>query len=77
LDQPHGAATEHHPAKLPGSSPRRLAIVVAAALLLAGCHGWGTPDTAVYPDGDAAHTPPPAVNLPPNDIPRGAPSFHG
>jgi hypothetical protein len=33
-------------------------------LLLAGCHG-GTLD-AVYP-GELGHSPPPAVNLPPQD----------
>jgi hypothetical protein len=37
---------------------------LAAALLLAGCHG-STLDV-VYP-GDLGHTPPPAVNLPPQD----------
>jgi hypothetical protein len=38
--------------------------VAAAMLLLAGCHG-GTLD-AVYP-GELGHSPPPAVNLPPQD----------
>jgi hypothetical protein len=33
-------------------------------LLLSGCHG-GTLDT-IYP-GELGHTPPPAVNLPPQD----------
>jgi hypothetical protein len=37
---------------------------LAALLLLAGCHG-GTLD-AIYP-GELGHTPPPAVNLPPQD----------
>jgi hypothetical protein len=37
---------------------------IAALFLLAGCHG-GTLD-AVYP-GELGHTPPPAVNLPPQD----------
>ena len=49
-----------------GHSPRlegRIA-ALAALLLLAGCHG-GTLD-AVYP-GELGHTPPPAVNLPPQD----------
>jgi hypothetical protein len=50
----------------------RAALVGAAALLLAGCdlyRGYGTPNMAVYPNGGAAHTPPPAVNLPPADYP--------
>jgi len=45
----------------------RLATRIAALaglLLLAGCHG-GTLD-AVYP-GELGHSPPPAVNLPPQD----------
>jgi len=47
---------------------RRIAVAISIALLLlGGCHGFGTPNTAVFPDGDAAHTPPPAVNLPPQD----------
>ena len=37
---------------------------IAALVLLAGCHG-GTLD-AVYP-GELGHSPPPAVNLPPQD----------
>jgi hypothetical protein len=37
---------------------------LAAFLLLAGCHG-GTLD-AIYP-GELGHSPPPAVNLPPQD----------
>ena len=37
---------------------------VAALFLLAGCHG-GTLD-AVFP-GELGHSPPPAVNLPPQD----------
>ncbi len=37
---------------------------LAALLLLAGCHG-GTLD-AIDP-GELGHTPPPAVNLPPQD----------
>jgi hypothetical protein len=37
---------------------------LAALLLLAGCHG-GTLDT-IYP-GELGHTPPPAVDLPPQD----------
>jgi len=36
----------------------------ALLLLLAGCHG-GTLD-AIYP-GELGHSPPPAVNLPPQD----------
>jgi hypothetical protein len=39
-------------------------VAFAALLLLAGCHG-GTLDT-IYP-GELGHTPPPAVNLPPQD----------
>jgi hypothetical protein len=42
----------------------RLAACAALALLLAGCHG-GTLD-AVY-RGELGHSPPPAVNLPPQD----------
>jgi hypothetical protein len=42
----------------------RLAACAALALLLAGCHG-GTLD-AIYP-GELGHSPPPAVNLPPQD----------
>jgi hypothetical protein len=38
--------------------------VLAAMVLLAGCHG-GTLD-AIYP-GTLGHDPPPAVNLPPQD----------
>jgi hypothetical protein len=41
-----------------------LALLAAALFLLAGCHG-GTLD-AVYP-GELGHSPPPAVNLPPQD----------
>ena len=41
----------------------RIAAIVAL-LLLSACHG-GTLD-AVYP-GELGHTPPPAVNLPPQD----------
>ena len=37
--------------------------VLCAAAPLAGCDGFGTPNWAVYKE-DAAHTPPPAVNLP-------------
>jgi hypothetical protein len=37
---------------------------LAALFLLAGCHG-GTLD-AIYP-GELGHSPPPAVNLPPQD----------
>jgi hypothetical protein len=49
-----------------GHSPRLEARIaaIAALLLLAGCHG-GTLD-AIYP-GELGHTPPPAVNLPPQD----------
>jgi len=39
-------------------------VVIAALFLLAGCHG-GTLD-AVYP-GELGHSPPPAVDLPPQD----------
>jgi hypothetical protein len=39
-------------------------VLIAALFLLAGCHG-GTLD-AVYP-GELGHSPPPAVNLPPQD----------
>jgi hypothetical protein len=49
-----------------------LAALVGASLLLGGCglfHGYGTPNMAVFPNGGAAHTPPPAVNLPPADYP--------
>jgi len=42
----------------------RIALLAATLLLLAGCHG-GTLD-AIYP-GELGHTPPPAVNLPPQD----------
>jgi hypothetical protein len=42
----------------------RTAALAAALLLLAGCHG-GTLDTA-FP-GELGHSPPPAVNLPPQD----------
>ena len=42
----------------------RIAGLAAALFLLAGCHG-GTLDT-VYP-GELGHSPPPAVNLPPQD----------
>jgi hypothetical protein len=51
--------------------PRRTAqaaaiafVLAVAALLLASCHG-STLD-AIYP-GSLGHTPPPAVNLPPED----------
>jgi hypothetical protein len=50
-----------------GRRPRlegRIAVLAAALFLLAGCHG-GTLD-AVYP-GELGHSPPPAVNLPPQD----------
>ncbi len=42
----------------------RIVAFAALALLLAGCHG-GTLDT-IYP-GELGHTPPPAVDLPPQD----------
>jgi hypothetical protein len=42
----------------------RTIALAAGLLLLAGCHG-GTLD-AVYP-GELGHSPPPAVNLPPQD----------
>ena len=47
---------------------KRLAVIAAAVLGLAGCHG-GTLD-AVYP-GTLGHEPPPAVNLPPQDAGMG------
>jgi hypothetical protein len=40
------------------------ALLLAVALLLSACHG-GTLD-AIYP-GELGHSPPPAVNLPPQD----------
>jgi hypothetical protein len=42
----------------------RIAAAMALLLLMAGCHG-GTLD-AIYP-GELGHSPPPAVNLPPQD----------
>ncbi len=42
----------------------RIVLIAAILFLLAGCHG-GTLDT-VYP-GELGHSPPPAVNLPPQD----------
>jgi hypothetical protein len=45
-----------------------MTLVWGALFLLAGCHG-GTLD-AVYP-GELGHTPPPAVNLPPQDAGMG------
>ena len=42
----------------------RIAVCAALLMILAGCHG-GTLDT-IYP-GELGHTPPPAVNLPPQD----------
>ena len=48
-------------------NPMRIAALFAL-LLLAGCHG-GTLD-AIYP-GELGHTPPPAVNLPPQDAGQG------
>jgi len=42
-------------------------LVVCLAAPLSGCLGIGSPNQAVFPEGDAAHTPPPAVNLPPAD----------
>jgi hypothetical protein len=56
---------------LQGAEPRdarrfepRFMVVAVLLLLLAGCHG-GTLES-VYP-GELGHTPPPAVNLPPQD----------
>ena len=49
--------------KLLGGARQRIAALAALALL-AGCHG-GTLD-AVFP-GELGHSPPPAVNLPPQD----------
>ncbi|HTW51947.1 MAG TPA: hypothetical protein VME45_08650 [Stellaceae bacterium] len=53
-----------------GPSPRLEAriVVLAALLLLAGCHG-STLD-AIYP-GTLGHDQPPAVNLPPQDAGMG------
>jgi hypothetical protein len=42
----------------------RIVVCAALLLLIAACHG-GTLDT-IYP-GELGHTPPPAVNLPPQD----------
>jgi hypothetical protein len=42
------------------------AMILALVGLLAGCHG-STLDS-IYP-GSLGHTPPPAVNLPPQDCP--------
>ena len=42
----------------------RLGLVAGLVGIMAGCHG-GTLDS-VYP-GELGHTPPPAVNLPPQD----------
>ena len=50
-----------------GRSPRLEARIIALAallVLLSACHG-GTLD-AIYP-GELGHTPPPAMNLPPQD----------
>jgi hypothetical protein len=56
-----------HLLAMPNRAKARLAArfaALAAALLLAACHG-GTLD-AYYP-GELGHSPPPAVNLPPAD----------
>jgi hypothetical protein len=47
-----------------GRLEARILAFAALALLLASCHG-GTLD-AIYP-GELGHSPPPAVNLPPQD----------